>query len=428
MGLFDLFKKKDAAFYLTRAKKELHHHKWVSARDDAKEGLECDGSPEVRSALQEVMTASRDAICRLNLQEAEVNRSSREFGRALECLEIAKIHADGARVAEVEAMVVVVRDAKADASRQTEVLLPSHFAGLEDEGENELMQTFQVYLAGLAPDVAEIYGKLSPTFMEGYVALNAGDPRTALQSFARLKPRNEVEAALIAFEQGRALLMGNAPDRALVALDVAASVRGANPIFSSDHPSIPFLRYEALAMMGKIEEAADALREGLKASPGHPELRPALASILIALEQHDEAEALLDAELSCSRSNPEIHVLRARLLDARGNPSGAIEALEAGLKSCGCSPSSLPHPLLARSLADLYVTHKQQPQRVETLLNQLFRTQQGEGEWVDYYLKAKFLKWQGDENLARASWKMALDRLEDPRDPRRAQVEALFSS
>ena len=433
MGLFDFFKKKDGPFYLDRARKSLSHQRWVAARDDAREGLALSGLPEsVQAELREVLIEANRALCQLNMEEAERSLASREYARALECLETARVHAPDADWKEkVEALATKVKESKAQASQKVEVLAPGEWPSADEEGEEdgqsdeELDEAFQAYLAGLTPEVAEIYGNLGRGFAAAYVAMNAGDPRPMLELGARLKPVNEEQQALLAFEQARALLMVQQPEQALVLLDVAAAIRGSAPIFLTDHPNIAYLRFEALAMQNRIEEGAAALEEGLQARPDHNEMRLTLASVYVALQRFDEAEPLLSKSISCNKGDPQVHVLRAQLFMGRGDQAGAVQALEAGIKSCGCGPSSLPHPMLARSLADLYLTLEQQPDRVETLLSQLFRAQKGEGEWVDYFLKARYLKWQGDEELARASWKMALGGL-PPGDPRREHVESLF--
>jgi len=433
MGLFDIFKKKDGAHYLKRAELALDQKRWVDARDDAVDGLRCEGTPEeINEKLRDLRFRANDGIVQLNLLEAGTSRDTGDYRHALECLETARSHAlTEAEKAEVQALAETVKEhreaerKKAEEAQAALNVLPTF---VDDEGEeSELDEQFQIYLSNLATDVVAAYKTLGEEFKQGFVALNQGEGEKAMAHFETVNPQQEMTAGLLAFEKAKVLLMLNRPDPALLMLDLAGSVRGSTPIYTTGHPSIAFLRYEAFMSQQKVKEAADALREGLESTPEQQDLRVALASVLLSLRELDEAEALIGTQMACAASNPESHLLRARLQLERKDPKGAIATLEHGIKSCGCNPSAPPNPHLVRQLADVYLSEQQEPSRVEVLLGQLFRAQQGQGEWIDYFLRARFLKWQGDDELARASQKLALQQLPLQGDPRRRTVEGLFA-
>ncbi len=425
MGIFDFFRKKDARFFLERAQKELAREQFAYARDDAQEGLgHEDLDPEVEAALREVFTAAVRGICKLNLEEARLALQSGELTRAKECLDTARGHApDDETRAEVEALTSELRLAR---TRRREEAEAAEAGRAAEATEGSVDDQFQVYLAALAPDVAEAYARFGETFARAYVHLNSGEAKEALELLNEVEPVNEEAAGLLAFEKARALLAVGDYERALYWLDVTGAIRGAAPIFLSDHPSVAYLRYEALLYLGRREEAAEALRVGLKSQPDSVILKTALADLLMHLERLDEAEPLVEEGLACNRSDPQSHVLKARLLVARGDRDGAIEVLENGIKTCGCNPAALPNPILARALIEIYVEEQRQPRRVDTLLGQLFRAQQGEGDWYDHFLAARYHHWQGNDEKARTFAMEALQRLPDPSDPRRKQVQALL--
>ncbi len=421
MGLFDIFKKKDAKFYLERARRELEREQYAYARDDAQQGLDFDNLPtDLEAELRHVFTEAIRGICKLNLEEARTSLQSGEFNRARECVETARSHApDDAAKEEVERVAQELRAARDKAKAEEE---EAREAAMRDELDDQ----FQVYLSALAPDVVEVYNRFEETFARAYVHLNSGEPREALALFEKVKPVNEEAAGLLAFEKARALLAIGDYERCLYWLDVTGAIRGAAPIFLSDHPSVAYLRYEALMYLDRLEEAAEALRVGLQSSPDNQMLRTALASLLVHLKRLDEAEPLVDEGLACNRSDPQSHILKAKLLVAQGNRKEAIDVLENGIKTCGCNPAALPNPLLARALVELYLDEQTNPQRVDTLLGQLFRAVQAQADWYDYFLLARYHKWQENEEEARSYAAQALEFLPDDKDPRRKQVEALL--
>ncbi len=424
MGLFDIFKKKDARFYLERARRELDREQYAYARDDAKEGLGfSDLPPDVEAALREAFTEAIRGICKLNLDEARMSLESGELNRARECLETARQHApDDKAKEEIEALAQELRLARDRAKGRA--LEQDDMA--EGGPEGSLEDTFQVYLSALAPDVAEVYSRFGETFARAYVHLNSGEPREALELIEQVKPVNEEAAGLLAFEKARAFLATGDYERCLYWLDVTGAIRGAAPIFLSDHPSVAFLRYEALMYLGRKEEAAEALRTGLQSQPDNQVLKTTLAALLVHLDRIDEAEPLVEEGLACNRSDPQSHILKAKLLVARGDAQEAIAVLENGIRTCGCNPSALPNPLLARALVELYLDQRANPQRVDTLLGQVFRARQGDADWYDYFLVARYHKWQSNDEEARSFVSQALALLPEEGDPRRKEVEALL--
>lgn len=428
MGLFDFFKKKDGAYFLTRGQKALEHGHFAEARDDAHDGLDKKDSPsDVKTALEKLLADARRGIYDLNRSESEHSAKVNDFDRAVECLETAREHTHvESEQAEITARITELRDAKARMAKKVEIRSIQEFDGLRDEEEQRTMDEFEIYLSGLVDDVAEKYRTRGYSFAQAYVAMNQGDAKKALELFANLKPRNEQDQGFLAFEQSRALIMAGRFDRALVLLDVAAAVRGAEPIFTTNHPSIPYLRFEALVGLRRVDDALEALRQGLKVSPKQLEMRNTLASVLIELGKTEEALTVVEESEQYSRTDADIYVLRAKLYSLEDNKEKAAEVLENGLRNCPRLSDGRPHPSLARALAEAYLNLQSHAKRVETLLKELIEAQEGEGEWLDHYLYAWYLKWSGDENEARTHWRKALSQVPDARDPRRKQVTELF--
>lgn len=428
MGLFDFFKKKDGAYFLQRGRKALEHGHFAEARDDAHDGLaKNDLSGEVKAGLEQLLVDARRGIYDLNCTEAEHSAKVNDFDRAVECLETAREHTSvESEQARITDRIAELRDAKARMAKKVEIRSIQEFEGLRDEEEQRVMDEFEIYLSGLVDDVAEKYRARGYSFAQAYVAMNQGDAKKALDLFANLKPRNEQDQGFLAFEQARALIMAGRFDRAVVLLDVAAAVRGSEPIFTSNHPSIPYLRFEALVGLRRVDDALEALRQGLKVSPKQLEMRNTLASVLIELGKTEEALQVVEESEEYSRTDADVYVLRAKLYALEGNHPKSAEVLENGLRNCPRLSDGRPHPSLARALAEAYLNLQTHANRVETLLKELLEAQEGQGEWLDHYLYAWYFKWKGNEAEARTHWKKALDQLPDARDPRRKQVNELF--
>lgn len=427
MGLFDFFKKKDGAYFLNHARKALTLKHWVEARDDAHEALALPSlSPELEAGLREVLKEANLGICEMNLVEAEHCRKAGDFNRTLECLETARLHtSDETVLATISTRVNAAKEEKARANQKVTIRSAHEYEGLKDEEEIRTMEEFEVYLAGLEEDVATRYRQRGYTFAQAYVAMNAGDSRKSLQFFANLKPRNDEDAALLGFEQARALLMAGRPDRALQLLDVTAAIRGSAPIFLSNHPSVAYLRYEALLGLNRPNEAVEALEQGLKVHPRQMEMRNALANILIAMGQLEEAETVVNESTLLSKTDGEVYVLRGKLLGLKNQHAEAIQVLEGGMRAVNNTPTQLNNANVSRALVEAYLDHQSEMKRVQALLGQIFDAQDGEGDWIDYYLQARLQKWQGDENAARESIKKAMTFVPDTKDPRRAMLQAV---
>lgn len=428
MGFFDFFRTKDAAYFLEHAQKALSKKHWAEARNDAQEGLaHPSATGELEQQLRETLKVAYAGIFELNITEAEHSMRAGDFTRALECLDTARIHAaDDAGVKKADTLTQQVKDAKANAQKKVEIVSIHQFEGLKDEEEARIMDEFEVYLASLVDDVAERYRQRGYTFAQAYVAMNSGDPKKALDLFATLKPRNDEDAALLSFEQSRVMLMVERFDRALQLLDVVGAIRGSQPIFLSNHPSVAYLRHEALLGLRRPANAVKALEEGLKVYPKQLELRNALAQLLLALNRLDEANAVVQESMNYSRTDGEVFVLRARVLTERGKEQEAIETLEHGMRAVGNSPTDLRNANVSRALAELYIKSQTNQQRAAGLIDQIFDVQNGEGDWTDYLVRARLHLWQGDERLAREDWRKAKLMITDPRDPRRAVIDALF--
>ncbi len=98
------------------------------------------------------------------------------------------------------------------------------------------------------------------------------------------------------------------------------------------------LQADALARLGRLDQAEAALREGLEAHPARPEPRLALALLLARRGRVREALDTLEPAIPLAPQRADLHFHRGRLLEQIGRWSEALEAFE---EACRLVPGSL---------------------------------------------------------------------------------------
>lgn len=436
--LADLFKKKDAAFYRDKAKKALDAQAWVDARDHAEDGLEKSPQGDVEKELHLILKEARRAICDMNREEAGYSADAGELERAMDLLVVAMENApsEGVRRDIQREMDRLERRSVArERGRVAQELGRRHAVGSQDvtpmvadqaEPEHAIEDLFEVYLAGLVPEVAERYRSLGPDFAAAFVALNHGDVKHALTLMRKVDPPEESKVYL-SFERARVALMLGMTREARALITEVATAHGYGPIYLEGSPSVAQLEAEALLAAEEHADALVALRKGLSLDPENNNLIILEIQMMIGLGELDPAVKKIEGRLKKNSKDRNMYLLRHQLELARKDDIAAANALERGMSTCcasgncGAADRDIPRTLIRH-----YMRMEQNSKRVDELLSQLFRSQGGQGEWIDLYLRARFYKWQGDDERGHKNWEAAVKAI--PEDhPSFPEVRSLYS-
>ena len=138
---------------------------------------------------------------------------------------------------------------------------------------------------------------------------------------ARLKPRDPVAVAMLAFQRLR-------EGRELEALDLLQSTVKANPQVALAHGALGELHYH----LRQLESAAEAFRAALALQPSLFAVQISLGAVLVDLDQLDVAEQVLAQALQQHPPIPEFYLARARLLFAKKKPDAALEDIASAIR------------------------------------------------------------------------------------------------
>ena len=432
----DLFRRKDAAFYLDRARKALGNSSWVEARDAADDGLRKSPSPELEAELNKVIAEAHAGISHMNLEEGRLSAEAGELERATDLFMVAMEHAlTEASRREIQREIdrldrrAVRRErglAREGGERRGPAMRTVQDMVASDRDDDTPPEVFEIYLAGLVPQVAEIYRSLGVDFAHGYVALNEGEGRQAYSRLSLVKATGE-GSAYLAFERARAALAVGNIREAMEGIKQIKSVHGYKPLYLSGQPCVAEVEAEVYAASQDWNAALGAFRAGLDEEKDSLTLKVGEIQMLARLQRHDEAVSVIEDHLKRVPKAREMYLLYHQVELARGRPERAAQVLEQGMsRCCGTGACSAQDREIPRALATHYLRKEENPKRVEALLNQLFLGQGGEGDWIDHYLRARYYHWQGDDIKARRNWETALKKC-PPDDPRYGEVKNLYA-
>jgi predicted Zn-dependent protease len=204
-------------------------------------------------------------------------------------------------------------------------------------------------LAVLSPLQAQEPDPLQKAFDEARQKYQAGDYKAVVDLLAPLKLDASAPPPVVTLLGGAYIELGRIPE-AQALLDPVAATDSAGPalLFNAaraafalkqDDKGESFLKRaiekapgslaaRALGLrygrQGKIAEAYQLLQPWSQAHPGDGDARLSAAFCAIELRRGDEAEALLSG---LPEENPQVRLLKGRLLLSRGDPHGAIALL-----------------------------------------------------------------------------------------------------
>jgi tetratricopeptide (TPR) repeat protein len=209
-------------------------------------------------------------------------------------------------------------------------LRPEHFAarfnlallhvheGRGDQAETELRALVEAH-----PDSAPAHGLLGRV-------LAHRDPDTALRHLDRALT---LDPHLAAARVGRAHLHARAGRWEQAATDYRQLL--------ADGESAPGVLNDLAAVrlaQGRAAEAAPLARQAVRAAPGMAIAWDTLATALLELKRLDEAAQALEQGLAADPDLADLHYRRARLLELRNDPGGAREAARRSLLKLGSEP------------------------------------------------------------------------------------------
>lgn len=437
--LANLFKKKDAAYHLDQAKKAIDRKLWLDAIHHAEDGSSKSPDDAQARELEQALRTAQRGLCDLNREEAEFSAEAGELERAIDLLNVAMNYAPSESVRKDlrrEVDRIERRAVSRERSRAAEGAARGRTIGAQnfqpiveqeaEEQRSDLGDLFEVYLAGLVPEVAEHYRALGTAFAEGYVSLNEGDAKTAIARFREVKAEGAAQAYLD-FERARIALSVGAIREARTLLERVVASHGYGPIYTSGSPSVALLEAEARIAEEDIPGALLSVRKGLELDPENANLLVLEVQLLTREKAWDDAISRIELQVRKQPKFREMYLLYHQLEMSRGDEAAAAAALERGMQrccasgQCGAQDRDIP-----RTLINHYLERSEKPKRVNELLNILFLGQGGEGEWIDHYLRAKYFHWQGDRERAVSNSERALKEC-PPNDPRVQELRALLA-
>jgi hypothetical protein len=417
---------------LARARTDLARGRYADARLTALEFDSADAAEIVREAELH--------LCRANLKEAESWLVAGDDPKVDQHLALAKeflqpeCSQDLAelrrRVAETR--VQRERDALLSGRDEVERLLdvnPNFRTGRRSfdvalpegvsEEEAEMMQTrLTLVYENYPEELRRGMLSLGAAFSAAVIAMEDGELEAAAAALAGL-PDDE---PLVCYERARLAFHARRPSDAVAPLTAFVAKVGGHRAVGANHTAIMLTvaQLESGDITGAMETIVGARRS-------EPDLGSGLyASLLERQDRLSEAEQVLRGVLKRSGTQPWVYTSIARVRVKAGKRLEAMQALETGLRNCGCAPGSCgskpPDLESHRMLATLYLEDQVDVERGLELAD----TARGlvrELQWEDLYLAALSARVRQDPGLP--AMVEELRRVTAPHDPRWARVEGL---
>lgn len=420
---------------LNRARASLAAGRFNDARRDAL-GLDLPGASDV-------VYEAEQGLARLNLEAARSWADAGDGERVAMHLELAERFGGSPAMREIEATAhyfesrqreqAAFQRAQAEADLKRLMEVDPRFHAEHGEGEIPLpdgiseddADALKARLAILHDSYPEALRAsvfdLGAAFSQAVLDLDDGQPAEAFAVLSQLPD----DVAVVQHERARALLALRDASGAVEALQRFAVLAGGHQAIGNLHTAA--ILSQTLAQLGRIDEAFEVLVEARRADP---DLAPGLyAALLEARGDYAGAEIILRALLQKIGPQAPIYVAIARLRVAAGKRVEAMQALETGLRACGCAPGtcgSKPPDLAAhRMLATLYLEDGIETPRALEVAELAFGLVQQQ-TWDDLYLAT--LVANATQDPTRADKARQLASVTPPGDPRRARLDAIAAA
>jgi thioredoxin-like negative regulator of GroEL len=224
---------------------------------------------------------------------------------------------------------------------------------------------FDVYLESLPAEQAEAFQGFGSEFRDGYLSLQEGRAKEALEAFNRA-PKEVEDHPLFLLEKAQALMQERQAEEALKILD-AIDLREELRARRTE------MRIVLLQQLGRGDEAVQEARTHYEASRDNQDVAILYGEVLLENGQPQEALDVLEA-FRGGQQNPEIETVVARSYVATGKVQEARDLLEGTVEgffqSAGHMHTRFP-VWAARELLYFYIGVSEDPERVRSLVQHL---------------------------------------------------------
>jgi len=355
MGLFSIFKGKDAAGHEASGDRLMDSGDWGPAKlayEDALAKLDKQFPPPGDAAaiarrLEDKRGQCMESLAREHFEQAEELVDAGYSDEAREYYHLAlELAREAAFRERIEARLAAT-EAGPGLPLADEVHIPSYPLASDPEADfaGDPDEYFEALLSTLPADVSRAYESYGSNFKTGYIALNQGDFATAAAELALALDLNPDRQGYIPLELATALVnLGQGPE-----------ARGLLENFLAHQPgNLPAYRLLCeIFWEGSQFEQAGALLESLpadlKLSLDYYQLR---GETLMRAGESAEAETLFRGFLADHGWNQEIAVALAGALEAQGDPAAARELYGQLMAQCQGCGARIPIPI-KRKFADL---------------------------------------------------------------------------
>ena len=418
MGLLDKLLGRTWRTYRDRGQKLLEKEEPGLALHEFKEALRrFDGDPSEKLEMEQKLISIRKTLRQQQLMRAEMFHKGAQFERARDAADSALRHATNEQEEqEVHDFMASLEQAASEAERK------------KDEARNQISnadadlgmvdERFSVLLGALDNEQMEHYEKLGSAFREGFLAMNDGDFKGALQHFKKARQENDDDAYVLC-EQGKALLGMGAHQEAAQVLLKSDTAR-------NDSTYIKLQLVQALWVLNDFPRAEQALQEAHDIDPGNERVLISIAEHSLRAKEYasgiDAVNALLD------RSPNDISLLRllGQLHQGAGDLDKAVATYEGVLKlkwNLNKETGKLEFdPTSAFGAAMIYIEQERKLNRAIDLLHAMLSVTNGVDTVNVYLAIAKAYEIKKKPRLIRETLQKALEAIPEQAKAARGEI------